>query len=59
MLFLLTFIQKQGLSEELIFGTKDAILSPISAYINQKIFDIEYNRLGSFFNNHQRKYLES
>lgn len=53
------YIQKQGLSEEFLFGAKDTILSPISAYIDKKIFYLEYNRFGSFFNNRQRKYLEN
>ncbi|NJO26275.1 MAG: hypothetical protein HC874_01125 [Richelia sp. SL_2_1] len=52
------FIQKQGLSKEFILGSKDTIVSPISAYIDKKIFYIEYNQLGSFFNNKQRIYLK-
>lgn len=53
------FIQNQGLSDELIIGNTDAKVSPISAYIDKKIYYIQYDRLGSFFNNHQRKYLKS
>ncbi|MBE9212589.1 hypothetical protein IQ247_07645 [Plectonema cf. radiosum LEGE 06105] len=53
------FIQKQGLSEEFILGSKDTTVSPISAYIDKQIFYIEYNKLGSFFNNKQRIYLEN
>jgi hypothetical protein len=48
------FIQKQGLSEDFIFGAKDRILSPISAYLDQKIFYLEYNKLGSYFNHPQK-----
>ncbi|MGB3655551.1 MAG: hypothetical protein WBA41_30680, partial [Rivularia sp. (in: cyanobacteria)] len=53
------FIQKQGLSEDFILGTKDRIISPISAYIDKKIFYIEYNSLGSFFNHPQKENLTS
>jgi hypothetical protein len=53
------FIQQKGLSEEFILGNKDAKVSPISAYIDKKIFYIEYNRLGSFFQNPQKKIIKN
>ena len=53
------FIQKQGLSEDFILGAEDRIISPISAYIDKKIFYIQYNELGSFFNHPQKQNLTS
>lgn len=53
------FIQQQGLSEGFILGNKDAIVSPISAYIDKKIFYLEYERFGSFFQNPQKKIIKN
>ena len=53
------FIQQRGLNDSFILGNKDAIVSPISAYIDKKIFYIEYNRTGSFFQNPQKKIIKN
>ncbi|MEM6403066.1 MAG: hypothetical protein AAF757_23030 [Cyanobacteria bacterium P01_D01_bin.116] len=53
------FIQKQDLDEAFILGTRDTIVSPISAYIEKKIFYIENNRLGSFFQNPLIKFIKN
>jgi hypothetical protein len=53
------FIQQRGLAEEFLLGSRDTIISPISAFLDKEIYYIEYERLGSFFNNHQRKYIKS
>lgn len=53
------FIQQQGLRDSFILGNKDAIISPVSAYINKKIFYLEYERLGSFFQNPQKKIIKN
>lgn len=53
------FIKEQKLTGEFILGTKDTIVSPISAFLDKNIYYIEYERSGSFFNNHQRKFINS
>ncbi|MEM6751422.1 MAG: hypothetical protein AAF630_00305 [Cyanobacteria bacterium P01_C01_bin.38] len=53
------FIQEKGLAGEFILGSRDTLISPVSAYLERKIYYIEYEQFGSFFNNHQRKYINS
>lgn len=53
------FIKEQKLTNEFILGNKDTIVSPISAYLDNNIYYLEYGKLGSFFNNYQRKYIKS
>ncbi len=53
------FIKKEQLSEKFIIGDKDTIVSPISAYLDEKIYYIAYDKLGSFFNNPQLKFVKN
>ncbi len=53
------FIQKEQLSEKFIIGDKDTIVSPISAYLDKKIYYVAYDQLGSFFNNPQLKFVKN
>ncbi|HEY9637038.1 MAG TPA: hypothetical protein V6D14_26800 [Coleofasciculaceae cyanobacterium] len=54
------FIQTQKLERMLIVGSKDYAVSPLSGYLNKKIYYPERNELGSFvlFNN-KRKEVDS
>ena len=53
------FIKERKLTEEFILGSKDTIVSPISAFLDKKIYYIEYERTGTYFNNNQRKFINS
>ena len=54
------FIQSQKLEQMLIVGSKDYAVSPLSGYLNKKIYYPERNEVGSFvlFNN-KRKEVDS
>ncbi len=53
------FIKKEQLSEKFIIGDRDTIISPISAYLDKKIYYVAYDQLGSFFNNPQIKFIKN
>ncbi|MBV6624758.1 MAG: hypothetical protein KI793_17780 [Rivularia sp. (in: Bacteria)] len=53
------FIQKQNLSDKFILADRDTIVSPISAYLDKKIFYIAYDKLGSFFFNPKSKFIQN
>jgi len=53
------FIRKEGLSKSFIMADKDTIVSPISAYINEPIYYLAYDKFGSFFFNPQVKFIKN
>ncbi|AFY59211.1 hypothetical protein Riv7116_6898 [Rivularia sp. PCC 7116] len=53
------FIQKQNLSDKFILADRDTIVSPISAYLDKKIFYLAYDKLGSFFFNPKVKFIQN
>ncbi|WP_218596808.1 hypothetical protein [Chroogloeocystis siderophila] len=52
------FIKNQQLDKVLIIGSRDYSLAPVSALLNQNIFYLESNSLGSFINWNQRRDLD-
>ncbi|MEO1762927.1 MAG: hypothetical protein AAFR83_13360, partial [Cyanobacteria bacterium J06629_18] len=53
------YIKQEGLTDSLIIGDKNTIVSPISAYTNLKIYYIAYEKFGSFFDNPQTKFIKN
>lgn len=53
------YIKKEGLTKSFIIADKDTIISPISAYANIKIYYLAYEKLGSFFENPQTKFIKN
>ena len=53
------YIKQSGLEESFILADKNTIVSPISAYANVKIYYLAYDKLGSFFDNPQTKFIKN
>ncbi|BAY86981.1 hypothetical protein NIES267_64920 [Calothrix parasitica NIES-267] len=53
------YIKKERLNESFILADKNTIVSPISAYANLKIYYLAYDKLGSFFDNPQTKFIKN
>ena len=53
------YIIKEGLNESFILADTNTIVSPISAYANVKIYYLAYDKLGSFFDNPQTKFIKN
>ena len=53
------YIKKERLEKSFILADNNTIVSPISAYINENIYYLAYEKSGSFFYNPQVKFIKS